>query len=108
MIKRPDEIRHLVKWSEAPVIWKRVNIPLLSTGEYHILKNVDTIYKFIARDCNGKLYLYETHPDKKAFTWQSDDSATEITCYQHIFKFIKWEDDEAWEIAELLERYEER
>ena len=45
---------------------------------------------------------------KKAFTWQSDDSATEITCYQHIFKFIKWEDDEAWEIAELLERYEER
>ena len=96
-----------ISWSEAPVIWERANIPLLSTGEYHILKNVEPIYEFIARDYNGGLYLFETHPDKKSFVWDSDDSAINIKCHQHIFKFVKWEDDEPWEITKLLERYEE-
>lgn len=94
-------------WDAAPVIWERKEVPLLSEAEYHILNNVNTIYKFIARDHDRKLYLYETHPDKRSVTWDSDDSFTEITCYKHIFKFIKWEDDKPWSIAKLLERYEE-
>lgn len=111
-VQRADEVYQLVGrvWIDVPVIWERKEkekAPLLSEAEYHILKNVTATWEWIARDYNGGLYLFETHPDKKSFVWDSDDSAINIKCHQHIFKFVKWEDDEPWEITKLLERYEE-
>lgn len=109
-VRRPTDLYQLqtISWDEAPVIWERKEVPLLSEAEYHILKNLSTQWKWIARDKNGYLFLYDKKPYKSSSDWKYTSKYTELGVYEHLFPCVKWEDDEAWEIAELLERYEER
>ena len=92
----------------APVIWERQEVPLLSEAEYYILKNAKKEWKLIARDRDNNLFLYRNKPGKSNAYWIDERGDMDLTVYNHLFPFVKWEDDEAWEIAELLERYEER
>lgn len=94
-------------WDTAPVIWERKEVSLLSEAEYHILKNLSTQWKSIARDEEGELLLYDEKPGKYNGRWRLRSNNTALDIYNHLFPFVKWEDDEAWEIAKLLERYEE-
>ena len=98
-------------WDAAPVIWKRKEkekAPLLSEAEYHILNNANAQWKWIARDKDKCLVLYRTKPYKKSVFWCNGDIVmTTLDMYNHLFSHIKWGDDKPWEIAKLLERYEE-
>lgn len=93
-------------WDTAPVIWERKEVPLLSEAEYHILKTSSTQWKWIARDKSGLLFMYEDKPDKKRYGWIDNHWMPALDMYNHLFPCMKWEDDEPWKIAELLERYE--
>ena len=112
-VQRPDEAYQLTgrAWVDAPVIWKRKEkekAPLLSEAEYHVLKNANAQWKFIARDKDKCLVLYRTKPYKKSVFWYNGDIVmTTLDMYNHLFSHIKWGDDKPWEIAKLLERYEE-
>ena len=79
----------------------------LTHDEYVILKNVDKKYKYITRDGNkyDLLGLHERKPSKSSSIWFSSDD-TSLDCYNHLFQFIKWEDEEPYEIAKLIEDYE--
>ncbi len=94
-------------WDAAPVIWERKGVPLLSEAEYHILKNLSTQWKSIARDEDGELLLYDEKPSKYNGRWRLRSNNTALDIYNHLFSFVKWKDDEPWEITKLLERYEE-
>lgn len=78
----------------------------MSEAEYHILKNVRPYCKYITRDRDGDLYLYESKPNKLNAYWIDERGDIDITVYNHLFPCVEWEDDEPWEIAKLLERYE--
>ena len=98
-----------ISWDKAPVIWERKEkeeVPLLSEAEYHILNNSSTRWKWIARDRDGDLFLYENEPNKSNVYWMNERGDIDLTVYNHLFSCVKWEDDEPWEIAKLLERYE--
>ena len=75
----------------------------LSEVERVILENVRKDYKWIARNENGNLKISSEKLQKSVDFWY-----TEITYYtwfeafNHLFQFITWEDNEPYNIEELL------
>lgn len=76
----------------------------LTDGEKAILKNLPKNIEWIARDQNGRLYLYYKKPQKELAVWDSDWMECDFAPYYHLFKFIKWEDEEPYNIDELLKQ----
>ena len=112
-VQRPNEAYQLTDraWVDVPVIWEREEkeqTPLLSEAEYHILKNANTKWKWIARDGYSEgLWLFgEKAKKRKEMSDWIGAEGLHFDVYNHLFSCVKWEDDEPWEIAELLERYE--
>ena len=89
------------------LIWERKSE--LSEVERIILKNVDKEYKYIARDKNGSLFLYSKDISKFADEWCFDDyknidgNYSNFGSFKHLFKMVKFEDDEPTLISDLLE-----
>lgn len=67
--------------------------PILTEAERVILENLPKEYKWIARDKAGDLYVYADSPEKSDFI---------LSIFNHLFQFIKWEDEKPWNIEELL------
>ena len=92
------------------VLWERKEKPVLTEDEKVILKNINPMYKYIARDNNGKLFIYAIKPNKMSFlpSWTisvptiSYEDSTGFNTYRHLFDFIKWEDEEPYSIKYLL------
>lgn len=76
----------------------------LSEAERVILENIDKDYKWIARDKDNSLWLYGDRPIKKSALWSNEYSeiGEEFAFYKHLFQFITWQDDEPYNIEELL------
>ena len=77
----------------------------LTKNEKTILENIDKKYKWIARDDNGCLYVYAIKPYKEKCIW-APGGFINFCIFNHLFKFIKWTDDEPYNIQELLENCE--
>lgn len=73
----------------------------ISADEKAILRNLPEEFKYIARDQNGGIYTYREKPIKSRREW-IDGAATSLNLYNHLFQFVKWEDDEPYSIEELL------
>lgn len=73
----------------------------LTRFEYEYLKVAkENEYNFIARDINNKLYGFSKRPKKRNITW---DSCDDYECmFESMFKFVKWEDEEPWNIDNIL------
>ena len=82
------------------LLWERKEKPQLTEDEKAILRNVPYDYKWIARDIDGCLYVYESKPKKGITMWESD--GLPMIPFVHLFQFIKWEDVEPYSIEELL------
>jgi hypothetical protein len=71
-----------------------------TNDEKAIARNIDEEYKWIARDRDGELCIYEGKPEKEASRWISNDY--EYLCYfNHLFPAIKWEDEEPTRIRDI-------
>lgn len=77
----------------------------LSNDEYVILKNIDKDIKWIARDMSENLYVHSHKPRKFNSFWDNLGDS-DITVFNHLFQFVKWEDEEPYSIQELIENYE--
>lgn len=75
----------------------------ISEIEKIILENINSKYKWIARDKNGDLNLYETKPQKSVRTgyWASDNYKP-IDIFPKLFLNIIWEDKEPYKISNLI------
>lgn len=81
----------------------------LTHDEFAILKSIDTEYKWIARDMNFCLYAYDKKPIKSNVEWNANynyGNYTGLIVFKHLFKFIKWEDEEPYNIQEILNNCE--
>lgn len=84
------------------LLWERKEgIPKLSDDEKAILRNVDKRYKWLARDRDGSLGIYENKPNKSSNIFWSEGHCKDF-CFNCIFQFIKWEDEEPYLIEDLL------
>lgn len=74
----------------------------LSEAERVILENIDKQCKWIARDKNNTLCVYETEPKKDSYFWCDGNYTVSFEIFNHLFQFVSWEDDEPYNIEELL------
>lgn len=81
------------------LIWERKE---LADVEISILKSINSKFKYIARDKNGELFIFERKPHKCS-TWWSQKDAIDFELFGHMFAMIRWEDEEPTLIADLLE-----
>ena len=94
-------------------LWERKETPRLTNDEISILRNIDKKYKWIARDKNGILYIYDSVPEKRGNNkWSRDtlhvDILSNLSLFSHMFNFIKWTDDEPYNINDLLDSMQEK
>ena len=76
----------------------------ISEVERVILENLYRDSNYITRDESGELWLFENKPIKKDYSWDLPNGFGEnFNLYKHLFKMIKWEDEEPTLIADLLE-----
>lgn len=81
----------------------KIPTPKLTEAERVILENLPKEYKWIARDENNRLWFYTEKPEKEDFLWQAPSFYTQyIQLFNHLFQFIKWDDEEPYNIEELL------
>lgn len=75
----------------------------ISEDEKIILKNLPVKYKWIARDENGDLNLYETKPTRSVKTgyWASDNYH-DFNYFSHLFAYINWGNESPFKISDLL------
>lgn len=105
-----DFMEFLKEWAESEYIEK----PVISKRDRAIFDYIIGEFKYIARDRDNKLFLYEKEPYKN-----SDKSWVHIGvncfCLNHRirvdFPMVKWEDEEPWLIEDLkklevVEEYE--
>ena len=78
----------------------------INKEEYEVLKNLDDEWKWIARDATGDLYKYQNKPKRVNFFKWNDRNQTWLGMSNRTFQFISWEDEEPYNIAELIEEYE--
>ena len=73
--------------------------------ELSILRNIDTKYKWLARDEYREiLYVYKEKPEKtEDRNWYSEGWCR-IGIYNHLFKCIQWRDEEPVYIDDYVER----
>lgn len=90
------------EWAEAEYIEK----PVISKRDRVFLEYIRERYKYIARDENGNLFAYETHPRKVGTCWNTNSLICKSYLYlnRHFnvdFPMIKWQDSEPWLIEDL-------
>ena len=97
-------------WTESEYIKKSV----ISKRDRAFLEYFTEKRKYIARDKNGKLFVYETQPRKgeKYWNWIGDCCLSLNRHFNVDFPMIKWSDSEPWLIEDLkklevVEEYDE-
>lgn len=76
--------------------------PKLSEAERVILENIPKDHKWIARNIADGLQVFKTKPRKDRLEWSDGNGYSDLGAFSHLFQFIKWSDNEAYEISELL------
>ena len=61
-------------------------------------------FNFIARDGDGRLFLYKNALWKGELAWNCIDENTPL--FTNLFKFVKWEDEVPYNIDEILSNCE--
>ena len=72
-----------------------------------ILRNVDEKYKWIARDDDGDISISIDIPQKQHHFWKYKETVNNnnfqyLQIFNHLFKTIKWEDDNACEFRKYI------
>lgn len=90
------------------VLYERKEI-IITQAEKTILENRNRLYNWIARDKDGEMALFEKKPfkveDGIQDSWVCEtpsSSFCNLDCFMHLFPFVNWEDEEPWNIEELL------
>lgn len=73
----------------------------LGTFEEQLLNYLPANMRYMARNQDGSLYLYEEHPFKsyekgKEGTWDHDCGTCEKLALPGIYESVKWTDDYPW------------
>lgn len=77
----------------------------LTKFEYEYLKVAKKEgFNFIARDKSNRLYGFEKQPTKGNAMWGSRGDY--VGMFKTIFSFAKWENEEPYNIDEILSKYE--
>lgn len=93
------------------IIQKLPKAPRLSDAERVILENLPKEFKWIARHLyKNTINVFYEKPQKRTIglkVWAAPADNEELYVYNHLFQFIKWDDEKPHNIQELIKEYEE-
>ena len=89
-------------------LWGDEILKKINQEEYEVLKELDDKWEWIARDSNASLWAYKTKPRRcgGSIEWEDPVDGNYHYIYTDQFNFARWEDEEPYSIAELVEEYE--
>ena len=78
----------------------------VSKGERIVLQMLEKKYQWIARDKDGNLYVYEEMPvkEREMEIWYGLYAHLNLFAFNHLFRFIRYEDDEPWLITDIINK----
>lgn len=90
------------EWADSEYVER----PVISKADRTFLDYIRDEDKYMARDENGKLFVYETRPKKEEVSWVSFGLISEHylplnPIFNVDFPMIKWSDEEPWTIEDL-------
>lgn len=103
---RPDGDAFILDKNCAISIWKEKTIEL-TPFEVELFKYMNPKFKWIVRDANEVIWVYENKPKKGKYIWFDDTQVTEFLCFGDMFKtqpftWLKLEDEEPYYIPDLI------
>lgn len=78
----------------------------LTETERIILENMDSRWRWIARDADDELTISEDKPSRFDGVWIGNFDVSSLSAFDHLFNFINWNDEEPYNIQGLLEEDE--
>lgn len=97
-----DIIKVYEDYTLKKVLWERKEF-VVSTDEKTILRILPKQFKWIVRSQEKFLLLYEEKPQKTRYYWESSLGNVEnLMAFNHLFEYIKWEDELPTLIEDLL------
>lgn len=91
------------QWSESEYVEKNT----ITSREKKFLDVLLPKWKYIARDSNNSLCIYQSRPIRFGTCWMVKNDYNYYyvlrDMYGSMFDFIKWEDEESWLIEDLKE-----
>lgn len=90
----------LREWAESECIEK----PVISNRDRELLEYIHKRFKSIARDKNGKIYIFTdiAKKDKNVGAFTTNGLYRNVSdCFDIDFPMVKWEDDKPWLIEDL-------
>ena len=89
------------------VVWKKQDSIKITRLEYELLKYLKNKgFNFIARDnWTSFVHAYRKKPFRDHNIWCESNGFTVLNSFNDCFQFIKWEDEEPYEIQNILNRY---
>ena len=90
------------------MIGRGVVMPKINQEEYEKIKLLpDYDWNWIAREKTGKILSFTNKPTKTDEVWKDKQTRLWFNYKDsQLFQFIQWEDEEPYEIAELIREYE--
>ena len=88
------------EWSESEYVEKHT----ITSRENNFLNLLLPKWKYIARDSNNELYIYNEKPERRDCDWYSNDGILfriSTRFFGNMFGFIKWYDEEPWSTEDL-------
>ena len=83
-------------------------MPKINQEEYEVFKSKSPQWNWIARNEDNRLFVYIGEPIKDNLEWDVSGFGRHwLFEMDNLFQFIQWEDEEPYDIAELIEEYEE-
>ena len=105
-IKQNRNLVSLMDNDNLKLVWERQE--KLTDFERQILEYLAYRFKYIARDKDDSLYVYNQEPEKCSNGWEIDEykvgvsKMDNITVFDLLFPMIKWSDEEPTLISDLL------
>lgn len=86
------------------VLWERKEKAKLTEDEKAILRNLPKKWKYIVRDKDSCLWIFDDYKPSKGSTYPEwfGNIGEPLILFQHLFQFIKWEDELPTLIEDLL------
>ena len=101
-IYKPQPLSYI--FNNLQLIWECQLDMQLTEQEINILSSLEPQYKYIARDLNGTLWVYEEEPEKDTdwHLWESNVVALPLQAFEHLFTSIQFENEYPVNIHDIL------
>ena len=93
--------------NDLPNISKIIKLPKkkeFTDDELAIMRSLPKEYKWITRDDDGELYIFDKKPKNINGIWDNYDRIRDFDFFEHLFKSITSEDEEPVFIDDYVER----